>query len=286
MRQVVAEGEGAWRELLRLGCADKLGQCKHCKKGALVLSKVQSRGRVGQVFACCKKCGRYENAMCSTAFRGTKLSPGEVLDVLETMVRMPLTQRPTADEVARQTGLGRRSVRSIVDTVLKAESLLGDGTSGLLPDAYGSTSQARARDTAERYAERLLREQDFSVKSCAAFLHELQLAWETEPQCARPDYRKKRNLGTERRRMIFGAYRYGGMVGVTNLTRLWPSTVKFLNAFLKKQSEEQGVSAEGWNALQVSFSAGIAVHRGRRTSQGHSQLPVLQRQVQRRRGVD
>ena len=73
---------------------------------------------------------------------------------------------------------------------------------GLLPDAaYSSTSQA---STAERYAERLLREQDFSAVSCAAFLRELQLAWEMEPQCARPDKRKKRNLGTERR--------YGGMV--------------------------------------------------------------------------
>ncbi|CAE7576221.1 unnamed protein product [Symbiodinium microadriaticum] len=89
-----------------------------------------------------------------------------------------------------------------------------------------------------------------------------------EPQCARPDKRKKRNLGTERRRMIFGAYRYGGMVGLTNLTRLWSSTVKFLNAFLKKQREEQGTSAEGWNALQVSFSTGIAVHRDSQNVKG------------------
>ncbi|CAE7238883.1 unnamed protein product [Symbiodinium natans] len=59
---------------------------------------------------------------------------------------------------------------------------------GLLPDAaYGSTSQARARDTVERYAERLLREQDFSVTACAGFLRELQLAWEMEPQYARSD---------------------------------------------------------------------------------------------------
>ena len=79
---------------------------------------------------------------------------------------------------------------------------------GLLPDAaYGSTSQAGARDTVERYAERLLREQDFSVTACAAFLRELQLAWEMEPQRARPDRRRRRNASAERRRMIFGAFR-------------------------------------------------------------------------------
>ena len=138
---------------------------------------------------------------------------------------------------------------------------------GLLPDAaYGSTSQARARDTVERYAERLLREQDFSVTACVAFLRELQLAWEMEPQCARPDRRRRRNASAERRRMIFGAFRYGGMTGVTNLTRLRQGTARYLNTFLKRRCE--GVSAESWNALQVSFSTSIAVHRDSQNVKG------------------
>ena len=126
----------------------------------------------------------------------------------------------------------------------------------------------RARDTVERYAERLFREQDFSVAPCTKFLHELQLAWEIEPQCARPDRRKRRNAGVERRRMIFGAFRFGGMTGVTNLTRLWQATARYLNSFLRRRCEEQWTSAESWNALQVSFSTGIAIHRDSQNVKG------------------
>ena len=89
-----------------------------------------------------------------------------------------------------------------------------------------------------------------------------------EPQCARPDRRRRRNASAERRRMIFGAFRYGGMTGVTNLTRLWQGTARYLNSFVKRRCEEQGISAESWHALQVSFSTGIAIHRDSQNVKG------------------
>ena len=53
------------------------------------------------------------------------MTPAALLESLEALHSMPIMQRPTANSLARVTGLGRRAMGSVVDAVVCAESLLG-----------------------------------------------------------------------------------------------------------------------------------------------------------------
>ena len=118
----------------------------------------------------------------------------------------------------------------------------------------------RARETVERFAERLIcesefsrliRESDFSTSSFRMFIQELRAAWHLEPGSkSRP---KDRVSPAPPPRLVLGCFRHGGIVGVTSMTRHWPQTTMYLNAFLRTRCEEDGVEAEPCNALAISL---------------------------------
>ena len=113
-RELLRDPRQTWDELRRLGYTGDLGKCKHCGKKTLVLSNVLRRGsNPDQLHASCQSCGGYVNVLYFSAFRGTKLSPGELLESVEAIHLLPIMQRPTADSLARATGLGRRALASV-----------------------------------------------------------------------------------------------------------------------------------------------------------------------------
>ncbi|CAE7883936.1 unnamed protein product [Symbiodinium microadriaticum] len=120
---------------------------------------------------------------------------------------------------------------------------------GLLPDAAHGSAPVRARDTVVRFAERLVREQDFSVPSFQLFCKELRAAWYLEP-CGQTRGSSRRGAAKAVEPRL-GSFRHGGVVGTipprrsTGLRR----RPTYLNDYLKGRCEDAGVAAESWNSL-------------------------------------
>ena len=72
---------------------------------------------------------------------------------------------------------------ALAELAASGESVFGGCPGcGLLADTvHTSTALVRARETVERFAERLLRECDFSKESFRMFERELRAAWHLEP---------------------------------------------------------------------------------------------------------
>ena len=123
---------------------------------------------------------------------------------------------------------------------------------GLLPDAAHGSAPVRARDTVVRFAERLVREQDFSVPSFQLFCKELRAAWYLEP-CGQTRGSSRRGAAKAVEPRL-GSFRHGGVVGTipprrsTGLRR----RPTYLNDYLKGRCEDAGVAAESWNSLGPS----------------------------------
>ena len=104
---------------------------------------------------------------------------------------------------------------------------------GLLPESFHtSTALVRARDTVERFAERMIRESDFSTASFRMFIKELCAAWHLEPSSL--SHAKLQGSG------FSGAVAAPGprMLSAWRccwhhvyMTRHWPQTIMYLNAF-------------------------------------------------------
>ena len=123
-RKAEESPEAAWRQLQKLGLCGEAKLCGHCGSKDVVRSQGAARCPKN-IYMVCKSCHTYTNCLWDSAFRGTKLGPQEVLEVVMQYVRGKFMQRPTPDDISQQTGLGRWAVTSVVNTLLKAEALLG-----------------------------------------------------------------------------------------------------------------------------------------------------------------
>ena len=72
----------------------------------------------------CSTCKRYSNVLWHSAFRGTRLTPNQLLEVLQTYLSLNVLSRPKAGDVNRSTGFGLKAVGHVIDVCLQAESLV------------------------------------------------------------------------------------------------------------------------------------------------------------------
>ena len=124
-RRCFDKSEAAWQKLLEYGAVEKPKQCPHCRgRGSLVSSQVQKRSARQHVYMCCRKCHRYFNVLHWSSFRGSRCTPAEILELMESYCRLKFLSRPTDYELNRSTGLGRKACQSVLQVLLKAESMV------------------------------------------------------------------------------------------------------------------------------------------------------------------
>ena len=93
-RRCFEKSEVAWQKLLEYGAVDKPTKCPHCmRQRSLVSSHVQKRSARQHVYMSCRKCHRYFNVLHWSSFRGSRCTPAEILELMESYCRFKFMSR-------------------------------------------------------------------------------------------------------------------------------------------------------------------------------------------------
>ena len=124
-REILKDEEKCYQELLKAGVMERPKTCSHCKSDQVKPSNTKRGTKAGLRFISCAKCHRYTNYVWFSPFRHCRTTPAEIYEFLVVYSRQSMLQRPTATDLNRILGWGRRKLGNMIDVCLKSESLLG-----------------------------------------------------------------------------------------------------------------------------------------------------------------
>ena len=124
-REILKDEDKCYQELLKAGVMERPKTCSHCKSDQVKPSNTKRGTKAGLRFISCAKCHRYTNYVWFSPFRHCRTTPAEIYEFLAVYSRQSMLQRPTATDLNRILGWGRRKLGNMIDVCLKSESLLG-----------------------------------------------------------------------------------------------------------------------------------------------------------------
>ena len=144
LRRLVKDPAKCLDKLVADGLCEKLRYCSHCGSGEVRRSQCQRGARNGHLFVSCAKCRKYTNCVFYSPFRYSRSTAAEIVEFLDCYQRQNLLSRPTSSQLNRELGFGRTKLDHLIQTCLKAESLVGKDRSRKMMMKAGAEVDAHA----------------------------------------------------------------------------------------------------------------------------------------------
>ena len=125
LRHLVKDPAKCLDKLVADGLCAKPRYCSHCGSGEVRRSQCQRGARNGHFSVSCAKCRKYTNWLFYSPFRYSRSTAAEIVEFLDCYQRQNLLSRPTPSQLNRELGFGRTKLDHLIQTCLKAESLVG-----------------------------------------------------------------------------------------------------------------------------------------------------------------